>query len=329
MSLVKIGVIGCASIARRHMIPSILNLKDQYILSGIASRSASKAKESGALFGTKSFSSYESLLDEADLDAIYIPLPNSMHAEWIGRALNRGIHVLVEKPMACNFEDVVQLNQMASEKKLVLVENFQFRFHSQLALISKMLSDGVIGELRSVRSSFGFPPFPELDNIRYIKALGGGALLDAGAYLLKIAQIFLGQDIEVSAANLWFDSKKDIDIWGGGYLSQKDGPMFAEIAFGFDNFYQCRLELWGSKGRIETNRIFTAHPDYKPEITVETSNGKEVLFVEPQNHFEKMLLHFYDLIDTRKDLAAEYTQNINQARLIREMQDIARKRQRH
>lgn len=323
MSLVKIGVIGCASIARRHMIPSILNLKDQYVLSGIASRSASKAKESGALFGTRSFNSYESLLNEADLDAIYIPLPNSMHAEWIGKALERDIHVLVEKPMACNYEDIEQLNRIASEKNLVLVENFQFRFHTQLALINKMVSDGVIGELRCVRSSFGFPPFPDVDNIRYIKALGGGALFDAGAYQLKIAQIFLGQNIEVSAANLCFDSKKDIDIWGGGYLSQKDGPMFAEIAFGFDNFYQCRLELWGSKGRIETNRIFTAPPDYTSEITVESSNGKEIISVEPQNHFEKMLLHFWNLINTKKDLAAEYAQNINQARLVREMQSIA------
>jgi NDP-hexose-3-ketoreductase len=325
MSMVKIGVIGSASVARHHMIPAILNLKDQYFLSGIASRSESKAKELGALFGAKSFNSYESLLNEADLDAVYIPLPNSMHAEWIGRALNRGIHVLVEKPMACDFEDVVQLNQMASEKNLVLVENFQFRFHGQLALINKMVSDGVIGELRCVRSSFGFPPFPELDNIRYIQALGGGALLDAGAYLLKIAQIFLGQNIEVSAANLLIDSKKDVDIWGGGYLSQKDGPMFAEIAFGFDNFYQCRLELWGSKGRIETNRIFTAPPGYTCEITVESPNGKEVFSIEPQNHFEKMLIHFYDLISTKKGLAAEYAQNINQARLIHEMQSIARK----
>lgn len=324
MSLVKIGVIGCASIARRHMIPSILNLKDQFSLSGIASRSESKAKELASLFGTLSFNSYESLLNEAGLDAIYIPLPNSMHAEWIRRALERNIHVLVEKPMACEYEDVKQLNRMASKKNLVLVENFQFRFHNQMALISEMVSNGVIGELRCVRSTFGFPPFPDSDNIRYRKALGGGALFDAGAYPLKIAQIFLGHNIEVSAANLRFDSKKGIDIWGGAYISQIDGPMFAEIAFGFDNFYQCGLELWGSKGRIETNRIFTAPPDYSPEITVESSKGREILSVEPHNHFEKMLLHFYNLISTEKNLASEYAQNINQARLIHELHSIAR-----
>lgn len=329
MSLVKIGVIGCATIARRHMIPAILNLKDQYVLSGVASRSVSKAKEFGSLFGTKSFNSYESLLNEANLDAIYIPLPNAMHAEWIGRALDRNIHVLVEKPMACSYQEVEQLNRIASEKHLVLVENFQFRFHDQLALINQMVSDGLIGALRCVRSSFGFPPFPELDNIRYTKALGGGALLDAGVYPLKVAQIFLGHNIEVSAASLWFDSKKDIDIWGGGYLSQKDGPLFAEIAFGFDNFYQCKLELWGSNGRIETNRVFTAPPDYKPEITVESPNGKKVFSVEPQNHFEKILLHFCNLINTKKDLAAEYAQNINQARLVSEMQIRARKSYSH
>jgi predicted dehydrogenase len=324
MSLVKIGVIGCASIARRHVIPSILELNDRYELSGVASRSGSRANEFASLFDTISFDSYESLVDEIELDAIYIPLPNSLHAKWVRKALERNLHVLVEKPMACHLEDVIELNQMASERKLVLVENFQFRFHRQLTRIKELVSDGVIGELRCVRSSFGFPPFKQAGNIRYKKDLGGGALLDAGAYPIKVAQVFLGQHIEVSAANLFIDDKRDVDLWGGGYLSQKDGPVFAQIAFGFDNFYQCRLELWGSKGKIVTNRIFTAPSDHTCKVSVETRAGKEVFSVEPQNQFKEMLCHFHDLVKSGKGLSAEYKQNINQARLIHEMQCQAR-----
>ena len=323
MSLVRIGVLGCASFARSCMIPAILSLKDQFVLAGIASRTGTKAEEFGSLFGCKAYKGYESLLSKADIDAIYIPLPNSVHAEWIEKALAKDIHVLVEKSLACNFEEVEQLNRLASEKNLVIVENFQFRFHRQLAIIKNILSDGVIGELRCVRSTFGFPPFQDEDNIRYSKALGGGALLDAGVYPLKLAQIFLGHNIEVSAANLCSDKNLDVDIWGGAYLRQKDGPIFAQVAFGFDNFYQCKLELWGSKGRIKTNRIFTAPPNFTPEIIIESSNGEEIICVEPHNHFENMLLHFFNLITTKKGLEAEYSQNINQSRLVREMRSIA------
>ena len=325
MSLVRIGVIGCADIARRFVVPAILNLKDQYALSGIASRTREKAEKFGFLFDIVPYTSYESLLNKAEIDAVYIPLPNSMHADWIEKALARDIHVLVEKPMACNYDDVERLNRVASEKNLVLVENFQFRFHKQLAVIQNMISNGIIGELRCIRSSFGVPPFPDTDNIRYKKRLGGGALLDAGSYPLKIAQIFLGHDIEVSAANLWFDKKKDIDIWGGAYLRQKDGPMFAEVAFGFDNYYQCNLELWGSEGRIFSNRIFTAPPDFSPKIIIESSTRNEIIKLKPNNHFENMLLHFHNLINTKEGLAVEYAQNINQSRLIFEAKSIASK----
>ena len=323
MSLVRIGVIGCADIARRSMVPAILNLKDQYILSGVSSRTKEKAEEFASLFDTVPYTGYESLLNEAEIDAVYIPLPNSMHAEWIEKALTNNIHVLVEKSMACSYTEVKRLNKIASDKKLVLMENFQFRFHKQLPVINKMVKEGKIGELRCVRSSFGFPPFPDDNNIRYQKKLGGGALLDAGAYPIKIVQIYLGQDIEVSSANLWYDKEKGIDIWGGAYLNQKKSSLFAEIAFGFDNFYQCNLELWGSEGKIIAERIFTAPPDKSLEIIIESSKSNEVYHVTPCNHFENMLLYFCNLVDTKEDISAEYKQNINQSRLIFETMNIA------
>ena len=160
MSSVKIGVIACADIARRSVIPAILSLTEQYKLSGIASRTKEKAEEFASLFNTVPYTGYESLLNEAKLDAVYIPLPNSMHAKWIEEGLSRNLHVLVEKSMTCSYKEVKYLNDLASERGLVLVEHFQFRFHEQLAVILKMVNEGKIGEIRCVRSSFGFPPFP-------------------------------------------------------------------------------------------------------------------------------------------------------------------------
>ena len=234
-NILQIGILGCSSFAMRSMIPAIKNMPEQFNLIAIASRTEEKSKVCANKMGIKqSFDSYDKLLNFDCLDAVYIPLPNSLHFRWVEKALERGLHVLVEKSMACSLEEVKYLNELSLKSNLVLVENFQFRFHKQLAVIQKMVSDGVIGTLRCVRSSFGFPPFPDVSNIRYKKELGGGALFDVGAYPIKIAQIFLGHDIEVSAASLCFDNQKEVDIWGGAYLNQKKGSLFAEIAFGFD-----------------------------------------------------------------------------------------------
>ena len=316
--VINIGVLGCANIAIRSIIPAILDLPDHYILKGIASRTHLKAIDYADRFQTLAVDSYEALIDLPGLQAIYIPLPNNLHAEWVEKSLNRGLHVLVEKSLACEYEDVKRLNNLAKKRGLALVENFQFRFHSQLSFILELLNNGSIGELRCIRSSFGFPGLPNDNDIRYQKSLGGGALLDAGAYPIKVAQIFLGPDIEVKAATLNYTPGKEVDIWGGVFIKQKHGNLFAELAFGFDNYYQCNIELWGTKGKIYTNRIFTAGLNYEPVIELETQKGKELITLPADHHFKNMLLNFHNLIHFKKNMEEEYLQNINQARLIYE-----------
>jgi len=322
MKKINIGVLGCANIAQRFIIPTLKEM-EEFNLFGIASRAKEKVDEFSKEFDTKAFYSYESLLDEKDLDAIYIPLPNSMHYEWIKKALEKNLHVLVEKSMACEFEEVKELNDFAEKKGLVLIENFQFRFHSQLQYIKELVDSGKIGELRNIRASFGFPQFADSDNIRYKKELGGGALLDAGAYPLKISQIFLGDDISVKSASLDTPKNKEVDIWGSAYMKQKNGNLTSQIAFGFDHFYQNNIELWGSKGKIYTNRIFTAAPGFEPTIEIETNDGKESVHLPSDHHFKNMLKYFYTQIITKENIEDEYAQNINQARLIKELKKNA------
>jgi hypothetical protein len=192
-----------------------------------------------------------------------------------------------------------------------------------LAEIKKIIESGGIGELRCVRSSFGFPPFPDAGNIRYQKELGGGALLDAGAYPIKISQLFLGNDLIVKAAKLFNDPKRGVDTWGGGFLEQTNGPLFSEIAFGFDHYYQCNVEFWGSKGKLTATRIFTAPAGFESELILESGNGLQSIKIPADDHFQNVLLHFGRLIG-EPDLAnEEYTQNINQSRLIEEFKNKA------
>lgn len=320
MKKINIGILGCANIAKRFILPSLQEMEEFNII-GIASRSQAKADESANEFDIKPFYSYESLLNMENLDAVYIPLPNSLHYEWIKKAFEKNLHVLVEKSMTCSHEETEELNNIAKEKQLVLIENFQFRFHSQLKYIKDLVDSGKIGELRNIRSSFGFPPFADSDNIRYKKELGGGALLDTAAYPLKISQIFLGKDIYVDSSSLEYPRELDVDKWGSAYIKQKNGNLASQIAFGFDNFYQNSIELWGNKGKIYTNRIFTAAPGFEPTIEIETNKGKEIVKLQSDHHFKNMLRYFYDQIINKTHLDIEYNQNINQARLINELKE--------
>jgi dTDP-3,4-didehydro-2,6-dideoxy-alpha-D-glucose 3-reductase len=317
-TIISIGVLGCSNIALRSIIPAINELEDKFILTSIASRSKENAVKYAKELKITPYYSYKDLIEKADINAVYIPLPNSLHAEWIEKALKKRLHVLVEKSLACSLAEVKKLNRLAQKSNLALIENFQFRFHPQIKIIQDLLKNSAIGELRCIRSSFGFPPFKNKDNIRYKKELGGGALLDAGAYPIKISQIFMGKDIHIKASSLMIDKNIGVDIWGGAFIKQKNGPTFSEISFGFDNFYQCNIELWGNKGKISTNRIFTSPVGYNPKILLENNQGSKIIEVEESNHFVNMLVYFYKNIFTQELREEEYDQNFNQARLIEE-----------
>jgi dTDP-3,4-didehydro-2,6-dideoxy-alpha-D-glucose 3-reductase len=324
MNRIKIGVLGTANIAIRSVIPAIIANNRQFQFIGVATRHISEEDKDLEI---PLIEGYDHLLNDYQLDAVYIPLPNSKHYEWVKKSLEKGIHVLVEKSLACNLEEAEELNGLAKKNKLVLVENFQFRFHSQLKYILDLVQEEILGDLRIVRSTFCFPPFPSKENIRYRKNLGGGALLDAGAYPIKLSQIILGNDLEVTSAVLNYDEKTDVDIWGGACLKQRNGNLFSQIAFGFDNYYQCNIELIGSKGKLYTNRLFTAKADFKPTLILETNeSGRREIELAADDHFKNMLGYFYDLIKDgyNNDLNNEYYNNISQARILQELRYAAK-----
>ena len=324
MSLVKIGILGCADIANKYMIPAILNLKKNFKIVGVSSRNLDKLKKFSETFKIDPYDKYEDILSIKNINAIYIPLPNSLCFNWIEKSLKKGIHVIVEKSMVIDLVQAKYLNKLAKNNKLILLENFQFRFHKQISYIKEIIKNGEIGELRSLKSSFGFPPFKDPKNIRYSKVLGGGSLLDVGVYPIKIAQIFMGQNITIADASLFYDQDRGIDIWGGAYIKQINGSMFSQISFGFDNFYQCNLEIWGSQGKVLAERIFTSPPKSIAKINLETEKNKKIIEIDAFNHFESILLYFYKSINKNyKFRYDEYKKNINQARLVSELRTKA------
>ena len=309
---------GCAAIAKRSLAPAFA-AHPSFQLTAIASRTAEKANEFAKQYGARPCS-YDELVAADDVDLIYCPLPTGLHAEWVAKCLQAGRHVLCEKSLACTYEEVQRLVGLARERNLLLIESFQFRFHAQNIYVKQLLREGAIGPLRQVVVRFGIPPFPEGSaNIRYSRDLGGGALLDNGAYTLKVASYLLGEDLTVLAAMNDVNRPNkdgvgdDVDITGSIMLRTADGVP-VQTAYGFSHFYQNGYEIWGKDGKITTTRAFTARSDFAAPVILETRTGRtEKTFQD--DHFAKLLTHVANRLADGL-FEEEYRQNLLQARLM-------------
>ncbi|MCK5360721.1 MAG: Gfo/Idh/MocA family oxidoreductase [Gammaproteobacteria bacterium] len=316
---IRMGVMGCANIAQKSLIPAML--KSEHIrLVAVASRSGQKAREFASQFDCEAVIAYENLLKRPDIDAIYMPLPTGLHEEWVTRSLKAGKHVLVEKSFAMDFASAQRMVELARASSLLVMENFMFLHHAQHGFVKNLIEAGEIGELRCFRSSFGFPPLAE-NNFRYDKALGGGALLDAAAYTIRASQLFLGNDLEVKAASLMTPSGAEVDIYGGAYLTSAGGA-FSEVSFGFDNFYQCNYELWGSKGKLVAQRAFTPGPDFSPVISVDKQGERVDHQPGVDNQAINTLAEFAYCVH-EGDYELKYSEIENQSRLLDQVRQLA------
>lgn len=309
---IRIGVMGCANIARRSVIPAILAVPELR-LAGIASRTPDKGMEFARQFGCEFLGGYQDLLDRPDIDAIYMPLPPGLHADWASKALLAGKHLLIEKSLATSLPEAERLVALARQHRLVMMENYMFQYHAQQAVVKDILRDS-LGEIRLFRATFCFPPLPA-GNFRYDKSLGGGALRDAGGYPLKACQLFMGNDLSVLSACLNFNAE-GVDIWGGAMLSAsvRGACIPLQIAFGFDQYYQCGIEVIGQKGRLTTSRTFTASEGFVPSARLETPDLKQEIQLPADNHFQRTLELFCRRIRTG-DGALACDENLRQARL--------------
>jgi NDP-hexose-3-ketoreductase len=316
MSKFKIGVLGCANIAKRSVIPAIKTIVD-FELVAIASRSQDKAQEFAQEFNCEAIKGYQNLLERDDISVIYMPLPTGLHEEWVIKALDAGKHILIEKSLAMDYDSAQRMVNLARQKNLLIMENFMFLYHKQHQFVKELIHKGEIGEVRCFRSSFGFPPL-DSENFRYNKALGGGALLDAAAYSVRASQLFLGNDLRVEAATL-NNKTSEVDLFGGAYLKADNG-LFAEVAFGFDNFYQCNYEVWGSKGKITAQRAFTPGANFSPTITLEQKSEVFNYEIDADNHFVNILNEFKRCVN-ESDVEKKYEEILNQSRLLQELKD--------
>ena len=283
----RLGILGCANIAKqfvRDVAPS-----PSVSIQAVASRDLSKAQSFAQTFGIPHVhASYEALLDDARIEAIYIPLPNSLHAEWAVRALQAGKHVLCEKPLALNLAEVTRMFAAARQHGVMLLESYPYWFQPQTRDLVAHLHADTIGQVRSVQASFGFTLGNPLTNIRMKPELGGGALLDAGSYPISLIRLVMGCAPErVMAHANWADTGVDISM--NATLWYADGRS-AQMSCAMNAANHRRATIVGSDGAIETEYLnhtssTTTHPwGYLPsQLRVRRGIANTIAFEDIQS----------------------------------------------
>ena len=244
-ALVRWGFISTARINRR--ILAAAEKSDRAEVVAVASREGERAEAYAVEHGIpRSHGSYEALLEDPEVDAVYIALPNSLHVEWSLRALAAGKHVLCEKPLTRSPEDAEEAFAAAERAGLVLMEAFMWRHSPQTAKLVQLVEGGVIGELQLVRATFSFP-LESRRNIRLDPALGGGSLMDVGAYCVSAARLLAGEPERVYGEQVIGDSGVDVLFTGvlrfpRGVLAEIDAGMYLPRRDG--------LEAVGTEGSL-------------------------------------------------------------------------------
>lgn len=329
---IRIGILCPSDIAYRRFLPALCKQSKRFTYVGVAGAApeewagsapatpadllARKAKLDAfvADYGGKVFSSYRALLHSDEIDAVYLPLPPALHAQWGEEALRFGKHLLMEKPFTTAYKDTATLLALAKERDLAVHENYMFLYHSQLAKIKELLDGGAVGIPKVFRMCFGFPRRAATD-FRYNKALGGGALLDCGGYPLRLCSELLGSTAHVVHSRLSYCAETGVDMSGCVTVENNDGSV-AQIAFGMDNEYRCELDIWGSAGSLCAPRIFTAGADVSPTITLR-QGGQETILPQPcYDQFEQSILQFYQIITQPDSRKAEMVAIAQQSQMI-------------
>ena len=292
----RIGILSTANIARQLI--NGVRTSSKLVIVAVASRNGDKAAAFARETGVpRSYPSYEALLADPAIDAIYNPLPNNLHAEWSIRAVEAGKHVLCEKPLASSPDDARAMFAAAKRANVILVEGYPYRAQPQTIRLRGLLAEGAIGNVRYVQASIGFP-MSDPKNIRLDPALAGGALMDAGCYPVSFARMISGtRPTRVHAMADFADSGVDRTLVAS--LAHGNG-LLAQISTSFATARHRHAFIAGDAGSIGTN-YFNDTSDAMPAI-LELKRGsgwdaqRESIVNSTTNGFLAQAESFCDLV---------------------------------
>jgi D-xylose 1-dehydrogenase (NADP+, D-xylono-1,5-lactone-forming) len=297
-SVVRWGILGAARVNER-LLPAIVAANNAELVAIASRRNGAAAetlkKHAPQLSSVRTLDDPELLLDADDIDAVYLPMANDEHAEWALKAIAKGKHVLIEKPMALSLDDIEAICAAARHNNVLAMEGFMYCFHPQHNYVRELIDSGVIGEVRTVRTSFSFPMKPAR-MYRLAKDIenGGGAMWDIGPYAIHTARKWFDSDpVAVTAMAKFIESGADTSF--SGVLDYDDG-RYAHFDMSFERARRSEYEIIGTLGGINCHTVWQ-NPEEKPVISWWTDAGhKEQVELEKADHFILEIEHFSDCI---------------------------------
>ncbi|MEW9672996.1 Gfo/Idh/MocA family protein [Ammoniphilus sp. 3BR4] len=294
--VIKWGILGAARIAVERQFPAIHRAKNAELYA-IASRNEEKARSLAHDHGIPHvYGSYEDLLQDPEIDAVYIPLPNHLHAEWTIRAAQSGKHVLCEKPAAIHPGEVQEIITACRQHGVVFMEAFAFRCHPQWQRLKEILNSGRIGEIRNVQARYSISVEDPTD-IRLNPLMGGGSVYDIGSYCVNGIRFIIGEEPEEVRGLAHFAPDGVVDL--AAAVSMKfPGGRIAQFDCSFESVYNQSLEITGTEGIIKIHWPFR-HPSFKIQ-----KDGKEEseIFDFQLDEYTAQVEHFGDCVLTGQTL---------------------------
>ena len=282
------GIVSTADIGTAKVIPGMRKAARCEVVA-IASRDRARAEGAASeLQIARPHGSYEDLLADPDVDAVYIPLPNHLHAEWTLAAARAGKHVLCEKPLAMTAADAERMIEVCEAEGVLLMEAFMYRLHPSWEAVRELVDSGRIGELRAVQSWFSYFN-DDAGNIRNIPEAGGGALFDVGCYSVNLSRMLFGGEPERIQGSVTRDPDMGIDVLTSGILGFPGGVSSFTCSIRAEP--DQRVHVYGTRGRISVEIPFNIPPDLPTRVSV-TSGGDppvrpdtQVLTFEPADPY--------------------------------------------
>jgi predicted dehydrogenase len=287
----RVGVVSTARIGIEKVIPAMQSSPLCEVVA-ISSRTGGEAERAAEMLGIpRAHGSYEALTADPEVEAVYNPLPNHLHAEWSIAAARAGKHVLCEKPLACDAEEAQSIVAACDSAGVVLMEAFMYRLHSSWQAALALVREGRIGPVRAVHSRFAYFN-DDLTNIRNVRAFGGGALLDIGCYCVSLSRLVFGEEPRVAGASIVWDEASGTDVLTSATLEFPSG----HAVFGCSTRAEPdqRVQIWGERGRIDIEIPFNIPKDVPTRITLysggdpPTAPGSEELVFAPEDQYEAM-----------------------------------------
>lgn len=311
------GILGTANIARGALVPGIKGAENSELL-GIASRNGDKARRFGEEYGIPNYySSYEKLLEDPEIEFVYIPLPNQLHYRWTIAAAKAGKHVLCEKPLGTNAKEVEEMFEVAEREGVALMEAFMYRFHPQTRRVKELLDSGVIGEPMFFRGAFSFPLITEDrdDDIRWKKEMGGGSLMDLGTYSVNTVRYLFDEEPERVFARSSAHPDHTAEAETQAILEFSSGKT-AMIDSSFLLADRANYEVASRKGKIQACDTYGPQRGKKLSIEITRENTEEIETIEGVDEYSLEVEGFVESVRQGKVPRVSREDSLNNARTL-------------